>query len=530
MHSGNPWLETELWRNDWGGGNGSDGGSYIVSDCGAVKHFVDKHFNASAEEAVAQAMNSGTDITCNEFGIGGGYLGDVATAIGKGLTSTAALDATIKRSAMLHFRAGLFESTPDAGPFGSLSVDVVGSPAHHKLALEAARQSLVLLKNEQQTLPFAKGKHVAVVGVVGNSSDFISGNYYSSICPGGTSDFSCVPTLYTAVHQQNTGGMTTFSPGGSSVKAPADSGAIAAAVASATAADQVIVAVGIDKTVCGEGKDRSDIGLPPGQLQLLAAILQLKKPTCVVLFNGGQLAVPLAKQDASAVMEAYFPGESGGTAVAEAIFGVTNTFGKLAYSIYNTSMVDDFELHSQDMSKLPGRGYRYYTPGAISPISGKPADPLLWEFGTGLSYTTFSLKWAGLPPHQHAVRTLTDAATNYTATVTNTGTIAGDEVVIVYLKPKAETLRESLGESTPIEKKKVIDFARVSLAAGATTTVSFAIAPAHLAMVDSDGHRSLHHGDFELLLSRGSNVNELTAPVQVRPLGAQRMETFRRWW
>lgn len=102
--SGNPWLETELWRDEWGGGNGSVGGSYIVSDCGAVKHFVDKKFNSSAEEAVAQAMNSGTDITCNEFGIGGGYLGDVAAAIAKGLTTTAALDATIKRSAMLHFR------------------------------------------------------------------------------------------------------------------------------------------------------------------------------------------------------------------------------------------------------------------------------------------------------------------------------------------------------------------------------------------------------------------------------------------
>lgn len=273
------------------------------------------------------------------------------------------------------------------------------------------------------------------------------------------------------------------------MKAPADSGAIAAAVASAKAADQVILAVGIDKSVCGEGTDRSDIGLPAGQAKLLAAILQLKKPTCVVLFNGGQLAVPLAKQEAPAVLEAFFPGQSGGTAVAEAIFGATNTFGKLAYSIYNTSVVEDFELHDQDMSKPPGRGYRYYTPGAISPVSGKPADPLLWEFGTGLSYTTFSLKWAGLPPGQHTVHTSTDAAANYTATVTNTGTTDGDEVIIVYIKPKAETMRESLGKSTPIEKKKVVDFARVSLGAGASTTVSFSITPAHVAMVDSDGHR-----------------------------------------
>jgi beta-glucosidase len=165
------------------------------------------------------------------------------------------------------------------------------------------RQSLVLLKNDQRTLPFTKGRHVAVVGVVGNRSDFISGNYYSSICPGGPADFSCVPTLYAAVQQQNSGGTTTFSAGGSSVKAPADSGAIAAAVASAKAAENVILAVGIDKTVCGEGTDRSEIGLPTGQAELLAAILQLKKPTCVVLFNGGQLAVPLAKQEAPAVLE-----------------------------------------------------------------------------------------------------------------------------------------------------------------------------------------------------------------------------------
>ena len=125
--------------------------------------------------------------------------------------------------------------------------------------------------------------------------------------------------------------------------------------------------------------------------------------------------------------QAFFPGESGGTAVAEAIFGETNTFGKLAYSIYNTSFTDDFELHSQDMAKLPGHGYRYYTPGAVSPISGKPADPLLWEFGSGLSYTTFSLKWSGPPPVPHVVTSTGDDAANYTATVANAGAMAGDE-------------------------------------------------------------------------------------------------------
>ena len=151
---GSPYLETELMRGQWGLGNSSVGGSYIVSDCGAVQHIVDKHFNSSREAAVAQALNAGTDIVCNEDGMGGAYQTSMATALATNLTTEAALDASLFRSTMLHFRAGLFERDAFAGPFGSLKMDVVNSPAHSSLALEAAEQSLVLLKNRGGVLPF----------------------------------------------------------------------------------------------------------------------------------------------------------------------------------------------------------------------------------------------------------------------------------------------------------------------------------------------------------------------------------------
>jgi hypothetical protein len=158
--------------------------------------------------------------------------------------------------------------------------------------------------------------------------------------------------------------------------------------------------------------------------------------------------------------------------------------------------------------------------------------------GFGLSYTEFDLKWATPPPSLATIAAATDDAmygtptTVYKVTVTNTGNIAGDEVVLAYTKPKAHTLRTSLGDSVPIELKKLFGFQRVSLAAGASTTVSFELTPTHLAMVDEGGHTGLHNGEFEVVFSRGHG-EELVAGAAVQLVGggeAARLKTFRKWW
>ena len=124
------------------------------------------------------------------------------------------------------------------------------------------------------------------------------------------------------------------------------------------------------------------------------------------------------------------------------------------------------------------------------------------------------------------------ASTAYTATVTNTGSVAGDEVVLAYVTPNAASLRASLGANVPVEKKRLFGFQRVTLAAGASTTVSFQLGPEELAMVDEDGHRSLHKGLFDVVLSRGHG-DELSAPAAVAPVDGGnpiRLETFNKWW
>ena len=147
-----------------------------------------------------------------------------------------------------------------------------------------------------------------------------------------------------------------------------------------------------------------------------------------------------------------------------------------------------------------------------------------------LSYTEFDVKWATPPPARATIGATSDGATTYKVTVKNIGTVAGDEVVLAYTKPKAETLRASLGESVPIEQKKLFGFQRVSLAVGDSTTISFELTPTHLAMVDEDGHTSLHNGQFEIVFSRGHG-EELVAQAQVElPGDVARIKTFRKWW
>merc|ERR1711865_80466 len=155
--------------------------------------------------------------------------------------------------------------------------------------------------------------------------------------------------------------------------------------------------------------------------------------------------------------------------------------GELPVTMYHSSYINQTDFLNMSMTNGVGRSYKYYT--------GTP----LFPFGFGLSYTEFDVKWATPPPARATIGATSDGATTYKVTVKNIGTVAGDEVVLAYTKPKAETLRASLGESVPIEQKKLFGFQRVSLAVGDSTTVSFELTPTHLAMVDEDGHTSLHN-------------------------------------
>lgn len=166
-----------------------------------------------------------------------------------------------------------------------------------------------------------------------------------------------------------------------------------------------------------------------------------------------------------------------------------------------------------------GRSYKYYT--------GTP----LYPFGFGLSYSEFDIKWANPPPTRHVVTSSESPRVTYNVTVTNTGTVEGDEVVLAYTKPTATLELEAALLGAPIEIKKLFGFQRVTLAAGASTTLSFDLDPTHFALVDAEGHTSLHAVDMDVVFSRGHGL-ELAAPTTVAPFEGipQRLKELRKWW
>ena len=433
------------------------------------------------------------------------YRSNLAKAVTDGELDVKWARLGLKNSYKMRMMMGLFDPSVD-NPYKHITTDVVGSDAHLAMSLESAKAGMTLLKNGP--LPLSVGKTIAVIGQSVSDTNALTGNYDGPLCPHGGA--FCFPSLGEAITTANKGGTTTV------VAGVAD---IAKAVAAAKAADAVVLAVDNFKDGGGEGTDRNTIGLNGPQTALAKAVLAANKNAVLVTINGGLISIDDLKESAPAILNAGMPGVQGGTAIAATIFGENNPGGKLPVTMYHSSYINDVDFLNMSMINGVGRSYKYYT--------GTP----LFPFGYGLSYTEFDVKWATPPPALATVGATSDSATTYKVTVKNTGTVAGDEVVFAYTKPKAATLRASLGESVPIEQKKLFGFQRVSLAAGASATVSFELAPAHLAMVDEDGHTGLHRGEFEIVFSRGHGEELVAqAAVQVETGATARLKTFRKWW
>jgi len=337
-----------------------------------------------------------------------------------------------------------------------------------------------------------------------------TGNYDGPLCP--TKGASCFPNIGQAVTTANVGGKTTVVAGVDAAKA----------AAAAKAADQVLLVIDNFHDGGGEGHDRTTIALSTEQITLCGAVLRANKNVAIVMIDGGLISLDdLAAADVG-IINAGMPGVHGGTAVAQTIYGDSNPGGKLPATMYPSSYINDVNFLNMSMVAGPGRSYKYYT--------GKPTFP----FGYGLSYTTFTMTWASPPPSGSAA-TVTSSRSGalgpFKCTVKNTGKVAGDEVVLAFSTPKAHTLRASLGDGVPIAKKSLFGFQRVHLEPGASTTVTFTLEAADLAMVDAEGHSALHRGEFAVELSRGHGAT-LQAPVRVEPEGgrAETLKTFRKWW
>ena len=472
---GSPTLDAVL-RMQWG----FDG--YVVSDCGAINDFHKFHkIDADPAAAAARALINGCDLECG-FGDDAPFR-HLATAIARGLCSDADLDRACVRVFTARFRLGLFDD-PKRVRWARTDPAVIDSPRHRALARRAAQASIVLLKNEGGLLPLAKDlASVVLVGPNADACDVLLGNYNG-----------LNPRLVTVVE----GITAAVSPEtnvqffrGADLLHPAETG-FGAAVWTAEQADAVVAVMGLSPRIEGEegeaclsdaAGDRNAIELPAIQIELLKRIKAKGKKLIVVLMNGGAVACPWIAEHADAVLTCWYPGEEGGTAVADVLFGDVNPAGRLPITFYRATTdlppFGDYRmapaLASADQPATPGRTYRYF------------AGPVQWPFGHGLSYTTFRYAKAKALRRTGFVELSVEVA--------NAGPRDGEEVVQAYLSDDAA--------SVPVPRRSLVGYVRIAVKRRQRRRVTLRVPLEAFAIVNDDGTRTLESGSFTLWLGGG---------------------------
>jgi beta-glucosidase len=457
-------LLTDILRGEWGFKG------YVVSDCGAITDiWKGHHFAGTEAEASALAVKAGTDLAC------GHEYASLVKAVKDGLISEAEIDAALRRLLTARFRLGMFDP-PELVAYQRIPFSENDSPAHRELALRAARESVVLLKNEAGALPLKKDlKTIAVIGPNADAPEVLLGNY------NGQPSKSVTP-LEGIREKVSAATEVLYSAGAARPGVAAKPSDVTAlrddALLKARRADAVVMVMGITPSVEGEemkvnaegfrGGDRTDIALPREQEDLIKAVRALGKPSVLVLLNGGALAVNWASENVPAIVEAWYPGEEGGAAIADALFGDYNPAGRLPVTFYRSvSQLPPFEDYS-----MRGRTYRYF--------KGEP----LYPFGFGLSYTKFEYGNLKLS----AARVKAGEGLTVSAEVRNAGAREGDEVVELYVTDATA--------SVPVPVRSLQGLSRVTLKPGERRRVSFTLEPRQLSLIDDRGRRVVEPGEF----------------------------------
>jgi beta-glucosidase len=398
------------------------------------------------------------------------------------------LDRALVRLFTARFRLGLFDPV-DATPWSALGEETIDSAANRQLSREAAARAVVLLENRNATLPLGPSvRRIAVVGPTADDEEVLLANYH------GTPSHAVrlLEGIRAAAHAR--GVSVRYARGATLAGAGRSSAQVREAVDAARKSDVVIAVVGLDPELEGEERDsalnpagdRRDLNLPGSQERLLEALVATGKPVIVVLTGGGALAVPFAAAHAAALLDAWYPGEEGGNAVADVLFGAVNPAGRLPVTFYRS--VADLPPFAD--YAMRGRTYRYLT------------TPPLYGFGDGLSYTTFRYANLVVAPDGKTI----------TVEIQNTGARAGDEVVQAYLLPH---------DPPPYAPRRwLAAFARVSLAAGERRTVSLALPPGALTLVDERGVRRPLGGVVDVAVGGGQPDRDGRYPDGARGLTA----------
>ena len=490
------WLTTRL-RGEMGFRG------YVVSDSDAVEYLYTKHGTAKdMKEAVRQSVEAGLNVRCT-FRSPDSFVLPLRELVKEGGLSEEVINDRVRDILRVKFLIGLFDAPYQTDLAGADRE--VEKEENEAIALQASHESVVLLKNADELLPLDinSTKKIAVCGPNANEEGYALTHYGPLAVE--------VTTVLEGIQEKTKGkAEVLYTKGCDLVDAhwpeseiidypltDDEQAEIDKAVENARQADVAIVVLGGGQRTCGENKSRTSLDLPGRQLQLLQAIQATGKPVVLILINGRPLSINWADKFVPAILEAWYPGSKGGTALADILFGDYNPGGKLTVTFPKTVGQIPFNFPCKPSSQIDG-GKNPGPTGNMSRINGA-----LYPFGYGLSYTTFEYSDLDITPR---VITPNESAT-VRLKVTNTGKRAGDEVVQLYI-------RDVLSSITTYEKN-LAGFQRIHLEPGEAQELSFTIDRKHLELLDADMKWVVEPGDFVLMAGASSEDIRLNGTLTV---------------
>ena len=479
---------TEILRQEWGFKG------YVVSDSEAVEFISNKHKVADTyEDGIAQAVNTGLNIRTH-FTPPADFILPLRKAVDDGKISQETLDKRVAEILRIKFWLGLFDN-PYRGN-GKQAEQIVHSKEHQAVSLEAARQSLVLLKNETNLLPLSKSiRSIAVIGPNANEQTQLICRYGPANAP--------IKTVYQGIKELLPHTEVIYKKGCDIIdphfpeseildfpKTAEEVQLMEEAIRAAKQAEVVVMVLGGNELTVREDRSRTSLNLPGRQEELLKAVCATGKPVILVMLDGRASSINYAAAHVPAILHAWFPGEFCGQAVAEALFGDYNPGGRLAVTF------------PKSVGQIP---FAFpFKPGSDE-SSSTSVYGALYPFGHGLSYTTFTYSDLHISPSYQGVQ----GDIHVSCKIKNTGKIKGDEVVQLYLRDEIS--------SVTTYTKVLRGFERISLEAGEEQTVHFRLRPQDLGLWDKNMNFRVEPGSFKVMLGASSTDIRLHGQFEITP-------------
>lgn len=479
---------TEILRQEWGFKG------YVVSDSEAVEFISNKHKVADTyEDGIAQAVNAGLNIRTH-FTPPADFILPLRKAVDNGKISQETLDKRVAEILRIKFRLGLFDN-PYRGN-GKQAEQIVHSKEHQAVSLEAARQSLVLLKNETNLLPLSKSiRSIAVIGPNANEQTQLICRYGPANAP--------IKTVYQGIKELLPHTEVIYKKGCDIIdphfpeseildfpKTAEEVQLMEEAIRAAKQAEVVVMVLEGNELTVREDRSRTSLNPPGRQEELLKAVCATGKPIILVMLDGRASSINYAAAHIPAILHAWFPGEFCGQAVAEALFGDYNPGGRLAVTF------------PKSVGQIP---FAFpFKPGSDE-SSSTSVYGALYPFGHGLSYTTFTYSDLHISPSHQGVQ----GDIHVSCKIKNTGKIKGDEVVQLYLRDEIS--------SVTTYTKVLRGFERISLKAGEEQTVHFRLRPQDLGLWDKNMNFRVELGSFKVMLGASSTDIRLHGQFEITP-------------